>query len=97
MVSTSHLRRLSAQKSIDIRLLFHQFAPYSLFVFFSFRDTSVTLNLVPKVANPISQVSPWLPALGSSGHLPWHKFQPCHGDYQAKKKVNKSKADPQMR
>ena len=35
MVSTSHLRRLSAQKSIDIRLLFHQFAPYSLFVFLS--------------------------------------------------------------
>ena len=53
---------------------------------FSFRDTSVTLNLVPKVANPISQVPPWLLALGSSGHLPWHKLQPSHGDYQAGRK-----------
>ena len=84
MVSTSHLRRLSAQKSIDIRLLSHQFAPYSLFVFLkrNLRD----LDLVTKVDNPISQVPPWLPTLGSSGHLPWHKLQPSHGDYQAGRK-----------
>ena len=62
--------------------------PHTHFLF-SFRDTSVTLNLVPKVANPMSQVPPWLPALGSSGHLPWHKLQPSHGDYQAKKKVKR--------
>ena len=62
--------------------------PHTHFLF-SFRDTSVTLNLVPKVTNSISQVPPWLLALGSSGHLPWHKLQPSHGDYQAKKKVKR--------
>ena len=62
--------------------------PHTNFLF-TVRETFVTLNLVLKVANPISQVPPWLPALGSSGHLPWHKLQPSHGDYQAKKKVKR--------
>ena len=86
--SLPHICVVYLPRKVLIFEYFLAYLPHTHFLF-SFRDTSVTLNLVPKVTNSISQVPPWLLALGSSGHLPWHKLQPSHGDYQAKKKVKR--------